>query len=261
VVREAFDLRSLWDEIEALDGRVEAQTQLAMLLKSRILLERSTRWLLRNRPRPLDIAAAISHFGPGAAALVAAAPDVLGAADRATARRTAQELAAAGVPQELAGRVALLESLLAALDLVEVSTATGVGFEEAAGVYFAIGDRLELHALWERIAALPREERWEALARRALLEDLQSEHRALTADVLRESGDGPTAERLRTWIAHNTAAFRRCEQVLADVKAVAPDLASLSVAVREIRNLIDATAAPAEATKPAEQPVAPVAGS
>jgi hypothetical protein len=42
----------------------------------------------------------------------------------------------------------------------------------------------------------------------------------------------------------------------------APDLATLSVAVRELRNLIDATAASArEATTPAEQPVAPVAGS
>jgi glutamate dehydrogenase len=187
----------------------------------------------------------------------------LGAADREAAHRTAKELAAAGVPRELAGRVALLESLLAALDLVEVAAATGVGFEEAAGVYFAIDDRLELHALRALISALPREERWEALARRALWEDLHGEHRALTADVLRESESGPAAERLRTWIAHNDAAFQRCVQVLADVKAGgAADLATLSVAVREIRNLIDATAAPArEATQPVEQPAAPIAGS
>jgi glutamate dehydrogenase len=94
------------------------------------------------------------------------------------------------------------------------------------------------------------------------LEDLQGEHRALTIDVLRESESGPAAQLLHRWIAHNTAAFRRCEQVLADVKAAgAPDLATLSVAVREIRNLIDATAAPVEQAKPAEEPVARVAGS
>jgi glutamate dehydrogenase len=263
VAREVFDLRTLWDEIEALDGRVAAQTQLSMLLKARILLERATRWLLRNCPRPLDIAATSAHFRPGAAALVEAAGEVLGSADRDAAHRTAKELAAADVPRELAGRVALLESLLAALDLVEVATATGVGFEEAAGVYFAIDDRLELHSLRERISALPREERWEALARRALWEDLQSEHRALTADVLRESGGGPVAERVGSWIAHNAAAVERCVQVLADVKAGgAADLATLSVAVRELRNLIEATGAPArDATTPVEQPVAPVGGS
>jgi glutamate dehydrogenase len=262
VAREVFDLRTLWGEIEALAGRVAAQTQLAMLLKTRILLERATRWLLRNRSRPLDIAAASSHFGPGAAALAEAVGDLLCAPDREAASRAAEELVSAGVPPALADRVGYLESILPALDLVDVAAATGLSFEEVTRVYFAIDDQLELHSLRDRIAALPREERWEALARRALWEDLQSEHRALTADVLRESENGPVTERVGTWIAHNAAAVERCVHVLGDVKAGgASDLATLSVAVREIRNLIEATAAPArEARGPVEQPVAPVSG-
>ena len=52
-------------EIEALDGRVPAATQIAMLLRARILLERATRWLLRNRRRPLDIAAAVARYAAG----------------------------------------------------------------------------------------------------------------------------------------------------------------------------------------------------
>jgi glutamate dehydrogenase len=258
VACEVFDLRSLWEEIEALDGRVAAQTQLAMHLKARTLLERATRWLLRNRPRPLDIAAAGAQFRPGAAALAAAAGEVLCGPDREAARRAAEELVGAGVSPALADRVGYLESLLPALDLVDVAAATGLSFEEVTGVYFAVDDRLELHSLRERIAALPREERWEALARRALWEDLQNEHRALTADVLRESGDGPVAERVGTWTAHNAPSVERCVQVLADVKGGdAPDLATLSVAVREIRNLIEATAVPAPgAGEPVDRPVA-----
>jgi glutamate dehydrogenase len=262
VAREVFDLQSLWEEIETLDGRVAAQTQLAMVLKARVLLERASRWLLRNRPRPLDIAAASSHLRPGAATLAAAAGNVLCAADRDAAQRLTQELVAAGVPAALAERVGHLESLFPALDLVEVAAATGLSFEEVTDIYFEIDDRLELHSLRERIAALPREERWDALARRALWEDLQSEHRALTADVLQESEDGPVAERVGTWIARNAPAVERCVQVLADVKARdASDLATLSVAVREIRNLIEATAVPVrEASKTVERSVAPVSG-
>jgi glutamate dehydrogenase len=231
-----------------------------MLLKTRILLERATRWFLRNRPRPLDIATAITCFGPGAAALAVAAGDVLCDADRNAARRAAEELVGTGVPRTLADRVGYLESLLPVLDLVEVAAATGLSLDEAMAVYFAIDDRLDLHALRERIAALPRKERWEALARRALWEDLQSEHRALTADILRESANGVVAERVAAWIRHNARAVERCEQVLADVKAGdASDLATLSVAVREIRNLIEATAAPAPvASEPVVRPVAPV---
>jgi glutamate dehydrogenase len=262
VARDVFDLRSVWADVEALDGRVAAQTQLTMLLKARVLLERATRWLLRNRPRPLDIAAAISWFAPGAAALAEGAPVLLPRADRDRSARTAEQLVAEAVPLELARRVAHLETLVPALDLVEITAATGLSFDEVAGVYFAIDDRLELHALRERIAALPREERWEALARRALWEDLQSEQRALAADVLRESEGGAAGERVQRWIAQNAAPVERCVQVLADVKAgaAAADLATLSVAVREIRNLIEATSGPAREPRehePVEPPGVP----
>jgi glutamate dehydrogenase len=245
VARDVFDLQNVWDEIELLDGRVIAQTQLEMLLKTRILLERATRWFLRNRPRPLDIAAATSRFGPGAAALAAAAGEVLCTADRRAAQETGEALVGAGVPRVLAERVGYLESLLPVLDLVEVAAETDVTLEDASAVYFAIDERLDLQSLRARIAALPRKERWEALARRALWEDLQREHRALTADILSESANGVAADPLAAWAAQNGAAVERCEQMLADVKAGnAADLATLSVAVREIRNLIEATAVP-----------------
>src|SRR5213079_1901550 len=77
VAREVFDLRSLWEEIEGLDGRVAAETQLLMLLKVRVLHERAARWLLRNRPRPIDIGAATSRFAPAVAGLVTSVGDVV----------------------------------------------------------------------------------------------------------------------------------------------------------------------------------------
>jgi len=121
---------------------------------------------------------------------------------------------------------------------------------------------LELHSLRARIVALPREERWEALARRALWEDLYSEQRALATDVLRGLGRGTGGVRVSTWIARNVLPVERCLQVLADVKAGTSDLAMLSVAVREIRNLIEATSSAARiGSEPIERPVTPVSGT
>ena len=257
-----FDLRSLWDEIEALDGRVAAQTQLAMLLKARILLERATRWLLRNRPRPLDIAAASAHFGPGAAALAAAAGDVLSAADREVAHRTAR-----GARRRGRSSRARRARRAARVPPRRPSTSSRwrrrqvVGLEEAAGVYFAIDDRLELHALRDaHRRAAPRGALGGTRPARAVGGPPGRAPCAHRRRAALESESGPAAERLATWIAHNAAAVERCVQVLADVKAgAAADLATLSVAVREIRNLIDATSAPTrEARKPVEQPVTPV---
>jgi glutamate dehydrogenase len=242
VARDVFDLRTLWKEIEALDGEVLAQTQVQMLLVARVLLERSTRWLIRNRPRPIDISAAVEQFRPGAQVLIDEVPELLASSARDSARETTRAFVAAAVPEELARRVAHLDALFPVFDLVEIAARSGVGVEEAAGVYFALGERLELHVLHERIGALPRQERWEALARRALWEDLHGERRALTEDVLRTISDNGVAGRVDAWLARNAGPVERALQVLADVRAGGSfDLATLSVAVREIRNLIDAT--------------------
>jgi glutamate dehydrogenase len=248
--REVFALRSLWREIEALDGRVAAETQIAMLLSSRVLLERSTRWLLRNRRRPLDIAATISHFAPGARAISEALPALLGATERETARAEVAKLETAGVPPALSGQVAQLEALVPSLDIVEVADAAGIEVASAAEVYFALGARLELYWLRDQVVALERDTRWDAMARAALRDDVYAEQAALTAEVLRAGADGRSSRQLvDDWLAQNQAAVERCLQVLGDIRtAGSPDVARLSVAVREVRNLINASGA----TEPAQ---------
>src|SRR4029453_18094724 len=104
--RDIFALGALWTEIEALDGRVSADVQLGMLLRSRVLLERATRWLLRNRRRPLELAATVSQFAPGAAAVARALPTLLAPDERELADSLAARLVAERVPRGLADRVA-----------------------------------------------------------------------------------------------------------------------------------------------------------
>ena len=178
VAREVFQMRPQWAEIEALDNRVSAETQTAMLLEGRRLVERGTRWLLRNRRRPLAIADTVSHFAPGAAVLYESMPKLLERAGRRAARaprrRAAREPAC---PTSLAVRVAGLPAMFAALDIVEVAHETGLDVERVAAVHFRLGSGLELHWLRDRIVALPRDDRWSALARAALRDDLYSLHR------------------------------------------------------------------------------------
>ena len=66
--------------------------------------------------------------------------------------------------------------------------------------------RLELHWLRDRIVALPRDDRWRALARAALRDDLYALHRELTAEVLRSaSPDDEPEGRVDGWIDANPA--------------------------------------------------------
>ena len=63
-VTSIFDLRELWRQIDELDGRVPSSTADELVLETRRLLDRASRWMLSNRPQPLTISAAISRFRP-----------------------------------------------------------------------------------------------------------------------------------------------------------------------------------------------------
>ncbi|MBD0354463.1 MAG: NAD-glutamate dehydrogenase, partial [Rubrobacteraceae bacterium] len=247
--REVFGLRDLWAQIEALDARVEAQTQIRMLLDARKLVERASRWLLRNRRPPLDIVATVSYFSERTAELSGRIPELLLDGDREALERATERLVEANVPPDLARRVATLRTMFSALDIVDVADATEESVETAAAIYFTLGDRLRLHWLRGHVEALPRDNRWRTLARAALRDDLYSLQAALTAEILRSvPEDLPAQERIDAWVEDNREAVERVLQVLTDINASGTfDLATLSVALREIRNLTTSSgASPAE---------------
>jgi glutamate dehydrogenase len=81
-----------------------------------------------------------------------------------------------------------------------------------------------------------------------LRDDVAGVQRALTMDVLRDSDRGETADaRLAAWEGAHRAARERAARVVDEVRGAArPDLAMVSVALRELRNLVG-TGAPGAA--------------
>jgi glutamate dehydrogenase len=106
--------------------------------------------------------------------------------------------------------------------------------------YFRLGTRLHLNWLRDRILELPRANRWQALARSALREDLLWLHRELASQVLdSDSGSGSSEAAIERWSARREAAVERWLATLADIRASRSyDMTTLPVALREVRRLI-----------------------
>jgi glutamate dehydrogenase len=123
--------------------------------------------------------------------------------------------------------------------VIEVASACGETVETVAAVYFALGYKLDLHWLRDQIARLPADTHWQTLAQGALRDDLYSEQRELTAEVLKKGAEDRDAETLiESWLEENRSAVERARSILSDLKeADTLDIAMLSVALREIRNL------------------------
>jgi glutamate dehydrogenase len=247
VAREVFDIRRLWKDLTTLDDVVRAEVLTELMAEARTVIERSALWFLHNRRQPLDIAATVSRFAPGITSLAQELPKLLAPADSEAMDRMAERFVAEGVPADLADRVASLDALFSGLNVIEVASTCGESVEAVAAAYFALGYRLDLHWLRDQIAKLPSETRWQALAQAALRDDLYSEQRELTAEVLRPGLEDRDAEALiDAWMRENGASVGRATALLDDLReADTLDIAMLSVALREIRNLSEATAASA----------------
>ena len=242
---DAFGLGELWARVEELPNSVPAPTQLEMLAEISRLCERSTRWLLQHRRRPLDVGEAVSFFRPRVERVTAEMPKLLSGEDRDALERTASKFRGAGVPSELADRVAGLGPAFAALDVAQVTVQSGRDEAEVAAVYFGLGARLHLHWLRDRIFELPRNERWSSLARAALRDDLYGLQSALTASVLAYGDGGGPADadgRIQTWTKAAGQPLQRCMQVVDDIRAAETwDVAILSVPLRELRSVINSS--------------------
>lgn len=87
------------------------------------------------------------------------------------------------------------------------------------------------------MTALPRGDRWHALARQALRDDLYRSLQLITAEVLTTTDPNELpADRIRHWEERNNARLRRARKTLDQITSTAAsDVAALSVAARQIR--------------------------
>jgi len=245
VCREVFNMIGFFETIEELDNVVSTQTQTALYLEFRRLLDRSVRWFLQNRPPTLDVAGEVERFSAVVAELSLQMPTLLQGEERKRLDRRAKELEKLGAPTKIALRAASLLDQFSLLDVVEISVETGRESSEIAPVYFATSEQFGIDAMLTRVTKLPRDDRWDALARGALRDDLYAVLESLTKSVLESSTAGSTpGERIAAWSEANAESLTRTRAALAGIERLeSPGIAALSVALRTLRGVIRSGAA------------------
>jgi glutamate dehydrogenase len=127
------------------------------------------------------------------------------------------------------------------LDIIHVAADHGLQVERAAEVYFALGEALYLSWLMDKIENLPVESRWHAHARGSLRDELYSQHRALTVQVIERGGKGNGAELVEAWLNRDDPALKFTLGMFADMRSqLVADYPIVSVAVRRLAQLVQA---------------------
>ncbi|HXI48671.1 MAG TPA: NAD-glutamate dehydrogenase, partial [Steroidobacteraceae bacterium] len=237
IAREVFAARNIWSQIEALDNHIPAAVQYTAMFQTTRLLRHMTYWLLENRRNDLDIERAVSRYASKVTELFHELPGVLSVTQKARMTALRSQLVEQHVPEQLAARIASLEELHSALDLVEVTMAARVRIVYAAKAYFDLGERIGLTWIKEQIEALAADGHWQAVARGTLRDNLYALQSKITLAVLRCKGRDPEA-RVEQWLSRHSAAVDSLKRVVVDLRTgTPPDFATISVALQAVRRL------------------------
>ncbi|MBK9737964.1 MAG: NAD-glutamate dehydrogenase [Actinobacteria bacterium] len=237
---EIFDIAGIWQRINEQDDVIPTTAQCALHLENRRLLDRATRWFLQTRGGSLDVQGEIDRFAAVVSDRAQAVPTHLLGKERERYERLTQRFVAAGAPDDLARSTAAALDVFALLDVVDVCGRADESVDTVVPLYFAISERYDVDRTLVRITDLPRGDRWSSLARQALRSDLYAVVAGLTARLLAStSAELPAHERLLDWERAHAEGVARARSTLEDISSVEnPDLATLSVALRAMRNLV-----------------------
>jgi glutamate dehydrogenase len=240
VAREIFASLPLREELSSWDNKIDAAVQTRMRIEMRTLVERASRWLVTNRRPPLDSQATVEQFAGPVQATIVHLPDLMTGRELEAFQERQANLERGGVPEDLARRVAVLQPAYMLLGIVENAQREELPPEEVARVHFALGERLGLPVLLQRIVALPREDKWQTMARAALRDDLHSVHAQLTAQILRgTSAEAAPLVRIAEWEESEAVVVERAAETLQQICADdGVDLARMSVGLRVVRGLL-----------------------
>ena len=238
VSRQVFGLEALWQALSALDNVAPVAAQDAAYFEIRRMLDRTARWLLDVRYPITDLSAEIDRFA-AVAELCLVLPELMGPTEWVTLLALAQQLVELGLSEDLAMQVASLLAAFLLLDVVEIAQASGRPAREVAELHYALSERFSVDGMLTAITALPRADRWSALARAALRHDVYAALASITDAVLRATEPGAAAAaRVEQWEAANASRVARTRATIEEALAIEkPDLATLSVALRVMRSL------------------------
>ncbi|GAB3152329.1 NAD-glutamate dehydrogenase [Micromonospora sonneratiae] len=244
VVRDLFRLGDIWAAIEALDNKVSTEVQTGVYLDTRRLLDRAVRWLVTNRRSPLDVPGELGRLREGVSRLLPDLENLFYGSERQSLTAHIDRFIGRGLPRELAEQATRLMYSFGLLDVVETAIQTGRDVGEVASIYFVLSDRFRVDSLLSKISLLPREDRWQTLARMALRYDLYAALAALTAEVLGSTADSASpADRVQEWEQTNVTSVSRARKAMGEFDESRADLAALSVLLRQIRTLVRTSAA------------------
>jgi glutamate dehydrogenase len=236
-VRNSFDLIALNGEIDGLDNKVSGKTQLDLYAAVQDLLLDRLVWFLRNVDLKQGLETIIAHYHDGIAQVAAALDTALSKPALAARDARVAELAKAGVPDDLARRIASLAVLKAAPDIALVADRAKKPVGEVTATYFATEAFFQLDRVAGAVPGIVVSDYFDRLALDRALDSIGDAERRLTAAMVGNGVAGAGAGAVDEWIKPRQAEVERIRAAIHEIAGSGLTLSKLSVAASLLGDL------------------------
>src|SRR3954451_17633156 len=237
--RDLVDATSRWEAIEQLDRSVDRTAVWDLMAGLDRVVEATARWYLKHAEPGFDLSAEIEAGGEEFRRLAAVLPSLGTDAWRDEREQVAAELVEQGVPEQMARDHAFRRALEHAPDVVAIARMSGRSVEEVGRAFFQLGQGLGLAWLEREIEALPVGTRLQRWALQAVRDDVLAARRLVAERALAESPDAGADDAIDAFLEKREKGVARLAGFTRALAGEGADLAGLTLAVRQLRALVD----------------------
>ncbi len=239
VARQIVRAGALNRTIEELDNVIPASAQMSMLFELSRTQRHATYWLIEHYGDYVDIDGLVDRLKGGMATVYGRTGPILSVAARERHEKAMNSYIEMGVPEKLADKMAALLLTRAALDITDLAVTYKRDVMESAQVYSLFNDRLGIFALHAGAEDVKVKGRWQAMARSNLRDEFFQIRRDMAADILKKRSKKSIEQLVDEWLQQRSEQVERFVSMLDEMKLRGVfDIATLSVAARELRELV-----------------------
>ncbi|MEN9946601.1 MAG: hypothetical protein RLZZ293_987 [Pseudomonadota bacterium] len=225
----------LYQQIEALDNLVNAEVQLKLFVGVEKAIERLCRWILRYNKDFTSASTLINKYKAHVSNLEQQIDQLVRNEEYPEVKEEEANYLANGVPERLAKLISRQGYLAQVMDIVSLAMSNNLDYDLVANNYFIAGRTLQFDWLRKNVFQLPRGNKWQGLARSALLNDVFKLYRGtMKLAITNNSGD------ITAWANANPEKINKINAILEELQSYKVlDLAMLSAVIHEFAHILE----------------------
>ena len=201
VARDGFELPALYEEIDALDTKIDGAAQLELYQSVGRLVHAATAWLLKNEDGSLPLAGRVAALREARNALEGDIAPLLPSFIKESLEERAHELFKAGAPEELAKRIAFLSIAELIPDIALVAARSRASIADAAKSYFAVTEAFRIGRIKEAAYSIVPSDYYDGLALTRASDTIDAARRTMSVSALERFAK--ESDPVEAWLAES----------------------------------------------------------